>query len=50
MFTKEVEDLEAKQSISQYWQKYSKEEILSGFDEVISKVKNRPVPSWDKIQ
>jgi hypothetical protein len=50
MFTKEVEDLEAKQSISQYWQKYSKEEILSDFDEVISKVKNRPVPSWDKIQ
>lgn len=50
MFTKEVGDLEAKQNILQYWKKYSKGEILSGFDEVMSKVKKMPVPNWDKIQ
>lgn len=50
MFTKEVGDLEASRSISKYWNNYSKAEILSGFDEVISKVKNRSVPDWDKIQ
>ena len=48
MFTKEVRDLEAKQSLSKYWKKYPKEKILNGFDEVISKVKKRRVPNWDK--
>lgn len=50
MFTKEVGDLEAGRSISKYWNNYSKAEILSGFDEVMSKVKNRSVPDWDKIK
>ncbi len=50
MFTKEVGDLEAKKSLIQYWKKYSKKEILSGFDEVMSKVKSRPIPNWDKVQ
>jgi hypothetical protein len=27
----------------------SEKEILSGFDEVMAKVKDRPVPDWDKM-
>lgn len=50
IFTKEIGNLEAGQKISKYWQDYSKEEILSGFDEVMAKVKARPVPDWDIIQ
>ena len=50
MFTKEVGDLEAKKRLIHYWKKYSKKEILGGFDEVMSKVKSRSVPDWDKVQ
>ena len=49
MFTKEIGNLEASQKISKYWKDYSIENILSGFDEVMEKVKDRPVPDWDKI-
>ena len=49
MFTKEIGNLEASQNISKYWKDYSIENILSGFDEVMEKVKDRPVPDWDKI-
>jgi len=50
MFTKEIGNLEASQTISRYWKDYSKENILTGFDEVMRKVKDRPIPDWDKIE
>lgn len=50
MFTKEIGNLEASQNISKYWKDYSKEEIFSGFDEVMAKVKDTPVPDWDKME
>ena len=50
MFTKEVGDLEAKKSLMHFWKDYPKKEILSGFDEVMSKVKKRAVPNWDQLQ
>jgi hypothetical protein len=50
IFTKEVGDLEAKKSLLQYWKDYPKKDILSDFDEVMLKVKKRPVPNWDRIQ
>lgn len=50
MFAKEIGNLEASQIISKYWKDYSREEILSGFDEVMAKVKEAPVPDWDKIE
>lgn len=49
IFTKEVGNLEAGESIAEYWKNYSKDKILSEFDEVMRKVKNKPVPKWDKI-
>ena len=49
MFTKEISNLEAGQNIAKYWKDHSVKEILSGFDEVMKKVKDRPVPDWDKI-
>ncbi len=50
MFTKEIGNLEASQNISKYWKDYSKKEIFSDFDEVMAKVKDRPVPDWDKME
>ena len=48
MLTREVSSMEAGNRISQYWKGYSKSEIVSGFDEIMGKVKNRKVPDWDK--
>jgi hypothetical protein len=50
MFTKEIGNLEASQNISKYWKDYSKEEILSGFDEIMTKIKDTQVPDWDKME
>jgi len=50
MFTKEIGNLEASQTISKYWKDYSKESILAGFDEVMEKVTDRTVPNWDRIE
>jgi len=50
MFTKEIGNLEAGQTISKYWKDYSKSEILAGFDEIMAKVKDRPVPDWDRME
>lgn len=50
VFTKEIGKLEAGQKISEYWKGCPGEEILSGFDEVMAKVKDGPVPDWDKIK
>jgi hypothetical protein len=50
IITDEIEILEASKNISKYWKNYSKEQILAGFDEVMDKVKARPVPDWDKIE
>jgi len=50
VFTNEIGNSEAGQKISEYWKGYPREEILSGFDEVMAKVKDGPVPDWDKIE
>jgi len=50
LFTKEIGNLEASKNISKYWNNYSIKKILAGFDEVMKKVKDRPVPDWDKIE
>ncbi len=49
MLAKEIGNLEAGQKISKYWKDYSKEDIFSGFDEVMAKVQERPVPEWDTM-
>lgn len=49
IFAKEVGSLEASQNISKNWKGYSKEDLLTGFDEVMLKVKRKPVPDWDKL-
>ena len=49
MFSREVSSFEAGNKISEYWKGYDKEEILSGFDSVMSKVKKRKTPKWDEI-
>lgn len=50
MFTKEIGNIEAGQYMAHFLQGRSKKEILSGFDEVMSKVKKHPVPDWDKLK
>jgi len=49
IFAKEVGSLEASQNISKNWKGYSKKDLLTGFDEVMLKVKRKPVPDWDKL-
>ncbi|SLM32302.1 conserved hypothetical protein [Desulfamplus magnetovallimortis] len=49
MFTKELSDLETGKLISDVWKQYSKKEIMTGFDEVMSKVKDKKVPDWDRL-
>ncbi len=49
IFAKEVGNLEASQNMSKYWKGYSKEDLLTGFDEVMLKIKGKPVPDWDKM-
>lgn len=49
MFTKEVSSFEAGNRISEYWKGYNKQNIIDNFDSVMSKVKKRAVPAWDKI-
>ena len=50
MFTKEIGNIEAGQEIPKYWKNYSTQKIMSDFDKVMGKVKDRPVADWDKIQ
>jgi len=50
MFTKEIGNLEASKKISKYWKDYSVKQIMTDFDDVMKKVKDRPVPDWDKIE
>lgn len=50
MFAKEVGNLEASQKISNYWKGYAKDKIMSDFDAVMAKVKDIPVPDWDKMK
>lgn len=49
MFTKEITNIEAERYITSFWKEHSKEDILSGFDEVMNKVKKRQVPKWDRL-
>ncbi len=50
MFTREITSLEAGSKISKYWDGYRKSEILHDFDDVVSKVKSRKVPEWDRMK
>jgi len=47
MFTKELATMEATKKLSNYWLNHSKNDILQGFDKVISKIKPRKTPKWD---
>ena len=49
MFSKEIGRMEAGRKINAYREGYSKEKIFSDFDEVMSKVKKKPVPAWDRF-
>ena len=48
LFAKEIGRLEAGRKISEYWKGCSEEEMLSGFDAVMAKVKDRPAADWDR--
>jgi hypothetical protein len=49
IFAKEIGTLEAGHKISTYWKEYTHEDIVSGFDEVMAKTQERPVPDWDRM-
>jgi hypothetical protein len=49
MFTKELGNIEAGQYMSNFLKGFSNQEILSDFDDIMSKVKNRTIPVWDKL-
>ena len=49
IFAKEIGTLEAGHKMSIYWKEYAQEDIVSGFDEVMAKVQERPVPDWDRM-
>jgi len=50
MFTKELGNIEAGQYLNNFFKGYSNKEILSGFDDVMVKIKKRRVPNWDKLE
>jgi FAD synthase len=49
-FTKEIGELETNRYFSTRLRESNKQEILSGFDEVMKKVPQREVPDWDKVK
>ena len=48
-FTKELGELETNRYFSAVLKEKNKQEIFAGFDAVMEKVPERPVPEWDKI-
>lgn len=48
-FTKELSELENSQYFKAFLKGKRKEDIISGFDEVFRKIKNRPVDEWDAL-
>lgn len=48
-FTKELSELENSKYFKAFLKDRKKEDIIKGFDEVMMKVKKRPVPDWDKL-
>lgn len=48
-FTKEIQEMETYNSFSKHWKKKTKNELLEDFDSVMSKIKDRTVPEWDKL-
>ena len=48
-FTKELSELENSKYFKSFLKEKKKDDIIKGFDEVFSKVKNRPVEDWDKL-
>lgn len=49
IFTKEVGNLEACKRLSRYWKGRSIKEIEQDFDEVMGRIKSRPVVQSDKV-
>jgi FAD synthase len=47
-FTKELSELENSAYFKRYLKGKKKDEIVTGFDAVMKKVKNREVEDWDK--
>lgn len=50
MFAREVSSFETGQKLSKYWKGLSKDSILQGFDETMTKVKKRRTPNWDRLE
>lgn len=48
-FTKELAELENSQYVVKYLKGKKKDEIITGFDEVMGKIKNREVEEWDEV-
>lgn len=46
-FTKELSELENSHYFKQFLKDKSKNDIIKGFDEVMEKVKSRPLEAWD---
>jgi FAD synthase len=47
-FTKELGELETNRFFARVLKERNKQEILAGFDAVMTKVPEREVPDWDK--
>ena len=48
-FTKEIEEMEIFNFFEKYWKGKNKKKIISDFDSVLGKVKERETPDWDKL-
>ena len=48
-FTKELSELKNSEYFKTFLRERKKEDILKGFDEVMGKIKEREVESWDKL-
>lgn len=48
-FTKELSELENSRYFKRYLKEKSKTDIIKGFDEVMARIKERPVEEWDRI-
>lgn len=46
-FTKELSELENSKFFKRYLKEKKKTDIINGFDEVMAKIKDRPVEDWD---
>lgn len=49
MFAREISSLECSKRVSKYWTGYSKDTIFRDFDSVMSRIKKRRPPAWDRV-